>query len=269
MFFALYDLYHYHRRSGRYRRGAEHRNLMGLAFKERLPDAVVNGLRPGDMLYSLTFDNLLSWLILYSTKGHVNHAAMYVGDGMIMHSTINAGVISEPVEVLYGPNERILPCVPNWPDDARARVKETAAEMLGVPYGWAMVRRKALRLLTGHAWPVFHWSLFLDICFIILILDIPVFLLLGYPLFVSLIPLYLILILFNRLRWQYRPLSFGEMAGYPTHSLEIYYFHWGASLIPDFDALSQDPSVTAYRFKDDDSRRKFMEMYSDNEKGND
>ena len=240
---------------------------MGMAFEERLPTEVVRGLRPGDMLYSLTFDNFLSWLILYSTKGHVNHAAMYIGDGMIMHATTNAGVISEPIEALYGANERILPCVPDWPDDARAKLKAASFEMQGIPYGWGMVRRKALRLMTGRAWPVFRWTLFLDVCFLLILFDLPFILLIGFPFLSLSIPIYLILILFNWWRWQRKPLTLREMMEYPTHSLEIYYFDLGAGLVPDFDALAHDPNVTAYRFKDEESKRKFWEELSDSKKG--
>lgn len=240
---------------------------MGMAFEERLPEALVSGLRPGDMLYSLTFDNFLSWLILYSTKGYVNHAAMYIGDGMIMHSTTNAGVVSEPIEALYGPNERILPCVPDWPDDARAKVKAVTLEMQGIPYGWRAVQWKALRLISGRAWPVFHWTLFLDVCLLLILLDLPAILIAGFPILSLLIPLYLVLVLFNWWRWQRKPLTLIEMMEYPTHSLEIYYFHLGAGLVPDFDALARDSNVTAYRFKDEESKRKFWEELSEGRKG--
>jgi hypothetical protein len=251
MIFALHDFYHYHHRSGRYERKVQRSGLMGMAYEETLPEDVVSNLQPGDLLFVLTFDSLISWSIVYLTSSHVSHSAMYIGEGHILHAT-TSGVTIEPIEVLYGSNERILPCVWHMPDEARAKVEDVAAKYKGVRYGWEAVSIKAIRLISGRDWPNFRWSFLFDIIVILIILDLPVLLFLRFPLFTFLIPLYLTIILFNQIFWKFKPLSFNEYTGYPSQILDWLYFEGHASLVPDFNALKHDSGVTAYRFKKDD-----------------
>lgn len=219
MFFAFADYLHYLYRRGRFARHPD-TSIMTGAFEGSLSPQVLAVLRPGDLIFVETLDWSPSWLIMYLTSSEISHVAIYVGNGEVVHATLD-GVRTDPITSLQG-NARLLPCIWPMPDEKRLEV----AEMLrisfeGVPYGWAAVRLKAWRILSGRDWPYFHWKFCADIAIFVFAADTPLFLLMGHPVLTFLLPLYLILVLFNALRWRVSPLQFSEWTGKPVDILRM------------------------------------------------
>jgi hypothetical protein len=237
MIFSLIDYYNYLRRSGRFSRDIK-KSPMGGAFEGSLPEKALTILKPGDALFVQTYGWFLSWLVMYLTKSEISHAALYVGDNKIMHATFS-GVVTEPIESLYGSNNLILPCIWSIPDEKRTLVVKTAREDFeGEPYGWLPVLLKGFRIITGRDWPYFRYTFLFDIGLVLTLLDIPFLLVLGHPVFSWLIFVYLSVISFNYFYWRIKPLKFSGLTIKPNDLLYIM-CDQGASLVFDAYAISQ------------------------------
>lgn len=207
---------------------------MGRAFDGRIPDKALAKLRPGDFLFVETFGWYVSWLIMYLTSSRISHCAMYVGSNQIFHATLN-GVCKEDLSVLFNANSRILPCITSMTDDQRKKVPSSVQSLEGTTYGFDVVKEKALRIISGRDWKHFRWKFFVDIALIVLVLDVPVYLVVGWPVLSWLIPLYVALVGFNRLLWRLLPLPFNEFTGYPCQLLSSELWSGRGTFIMDND----------------------------------
>lgn len=119
MIFAIADYLHYVRKKGRFSRHP-HTSFMAGAFERSLSPQAIAMLRPGDLIFVETMDRPAAWLIMYLTSSEVSHLAMYVGNGEIIHATLD-GVRADPITSLYG-NVRLLPCIWPMPEEKRLDV---------------------------------------------------------------------------------------------------------------------------------------------------
>lgn len=194
---------------------------MGAAFQGELPLNALEKLQPGDVLFVQRFDSWMSWVVMYLTKSEISHVAFYVGNNAVSHATVS-GVLTEPIESLYSENTRILPCIWPWPAKARAQILFTMQQNYSnTPYGWGVVAKKAMRIITGRDWRYFRWSFVIDFLLVLLALDIPVFLVAGHLFFSWLILAYLVVVGANWAISRYWPLPFNELTGKPHELLEI------------------------------------------------
>lgn len=191
---------------------------MGRAFDGHIPDKALAKLRPGDFLFVETFGWYVSWSIMYLTSSRVSHAAMYLGSKKIMHATLD-GLCKEDIDVLFNADSRILPCITSMTDEQRKQVPSAVEKLEGVPYGFQVVKEKALRIISGRDWKHFRWKFFADVALIVLVLDVPIYLTLGWPVLSWLILLYVVLLAFNYFLSKLLPLPFNEFTGYPCQVL--------------------------------------------------
>lgn len=234
MLFALIDYLNYRHKRGRYARDFR-MSIMGGAFEGSLPETALQLLRPGDILLIQTLGWPISWLIMYLTKSEISHVAFYVGDKRISHATLG-GVTIDPIETLFSPDTRILPCT--WPmaDEKRSEIVALLKdEFLGRPYGWSAVFLKGFRIVTGRDWPYFQWKVFADFSIALALLDLPCWLILHQPVLSWLIPGYLATVIFNALLWRIHPLRLTEWTGKPCDALHIIQKAGGSVM---FDAYS-------------------------------
>src|SRR5687767_3052512 len=132
MLFAARDYFQFRKRSGHWAEHAPH-SIMGRAYLNRLPDAAIASLQPGDVVFCSYYDSLLSWLVSYLTSTEISHVAAVSGPGTIIHATLG-GVVEEDVESLFAPGGRLLPC--KLPDRATNRddVSKRMRQRLGQRY---------------------------------------------------------------------------------------------------------------------------------------
>ncbi len=216
MLCALLDYLSYRRRRGRFARTSAS-DPMCLGWEERLPDAVASRLADGDILLIETFGSFLSWLVMYFTSSQTSHVAIYCEGGRVSHMTLSRLVI-EPIENLYGPNIRILPGKVNWPAK-KEPMEQITSKYSDRPYGWYVIMRKAALILSGRHWYYFRWKFFLDISLTLVLFDACLYLLSGVAAMSILIPLYLLVIGINRIRWSRNPLKRTEHTMAPAEAV--------------------------------------------------
>jgi hypothetical protein len=206
MFFALYDYIQYRKRSGRYEKDINKSgSLMGRAYDGELPDSVFSKLRPGDIIFTAEFGWWVSWLIMYLTSSNVSHVAWYMGNRTIIHATLE-GIIRAPVESLYSPDTRLLPCLWFIPDEKRKDIEPYIMENKErFYYDKILVLKKGLYIILGRDWSLFRWKFFFDISLFFILLDLVVFYLIEFPIFSFLSAAYLVLLIINRIIWIKRP----------------------------------------------------------------
>ena len=207
---------------------------MGRAFDGRIPDKALAKLSPGDFLFVETFGWYVSWLIMYLTSSRISHGAMYLGSNEIFHATL-AGACKEDIGVLFNTNSRILPCITSMTDEQRKKIPSSVQSLEGTPYGFDVVKEKGLRIISGRDWKHFRWKFFADIALIVLVLDVPVYLVLGWPVLSWLIALYVVLIALNRLLWKLLPLPINEFTVYPCQLLSSELWSGRGIFIMDID----------------------------------
>lgn len=184
---------------------------MGGAFENSLPDKVFDVLQTGDIFFVQTFGSVISWAIMYFTRSQVSHVAFYLRDRKIVHATLS-GVVTEPVEVLFNSNTRILPCA--WDDLNKHR--EGLEEMLtsstidNFYYDWGLVVRKALRIIFGWDWYYFRWTFIVDAALLVLTLDLPFIVFFHSPVVSLLLPLYVLTVFVSRIFSKKLPPSQGN-----------------------------------------------------------
>ena len=194
---------------------------MGAAFEDSLPSKCLSDMKAGDILFVGSFNCFVSWVVMYLTKSEVSHAAVYLGNGQIAHSTL-AGFTIEPVESLFDSNTRILPCI--WPMSDKTRVKfeqYIREHYEGAHYAFLTAALKGVRIILGRDWKYFRWSFLFDLALTLSVLDFPLYFILGYPALIWLLVVYLLAIPINYCLWRIRPLQFTEKSGKPNELLEF------------------------------------------------
>jgi hypothetical protein len=213
---------------------------MGAAFEGYIPDVGLKLLKAGDIIIVQTLDRFASWVIMYVTQSDVSHVALYLGDRRICHSNPSVGVTSEPVEVLFRPNARLLPCVWKMPDATRAKIPDEVAESWeGRPYASLLVFLKGLSVLSAHNWPVFRWQLFVDVAAALFVIDLPFLLLLHHAVVSWLIPAYALVVGLNALRWKLMRPRMSELFFKPNDALHMIVASGGAVVADGVDVHRQ------------------------------
>lgn len=218
MLFALFDYITYTRQAGRYSRTSS--DVMGCGFEGGLPDKIISILHPGDFLIVQGLGSYISWLVMYFTSSPISHVALYTGDRNIFHATLS-GSLTEPIDSLFAKKSRILPVHIHIDDSMREKFLENLLSFNNVPYGWPLIALKSFRIISGRDWPYFRLRFALDITIILLALEIITFNLVEHPTFAFFIPLYFMLIAFNRYLWKIKPLKLDEYTAKPNDIISM------------------------------------------------
>jgi len=227
MIFALIDYIKYMKFKGSYY--IKNEPIMRYGFPNKIPELVINKLKPGDMIFKFTGKSFISWTIMYLTKSKISHVAMYSGTSSIIHATTE-GVITEPIESLFGKNSIILPVhLRNISLEKRNKMIKFAEKRIDAPFGWDAIFIKFLRIVSGRDWPYYRLAYFVDFLTILFLLDLIPLLLLKTIIFTWLAIPYLLLLVIGRLLWSKKPLFFDK---YYSKPVEIFKFliHNGADI---------------------------------------
>lgn len=230
MLFAVIDYLNYRRQKGRFSFKNE-KDPMTYAFKSNLPESVVNKLKPADVILLGSYDWLVSWAIMYLTSSQISHLALYIGNREILHETLS-GSVKEPIEAIYGPNTRLI--IGQFPqnDSQKISLDGIISKYTGIRYAIEDVVIKGLRIISGRDWPYFRWKFFFDISILIFFLDVPIIMLLGFPIFSFIILFHLLLIIINSMLWRKDPLSpFAKDVGKPCDMLRWLIFSGGKIIL--------------------------------------
>lgn len=115
MIFAFVDLLRYRFRLQHYGDDPS-KNILALGHTHRVAEETLKVLAPGDIVICQRMDSLLSWAIMYfGGRYAVDHAAVYIGDGKVVHATL-AGVKEHSIHTLAR-GARILPFRPYGLDE--------------------------------------------------------------------------------------------------------------------------------------------------------
>ncbi len=176
MIVALIDYVQYRLRAGRYGDHQRDGGMGALAFVGSIPEDVVAQLEPGDVVFTQRLDSTLSWATMYFGSSPVDHMAIYVGDGNVIHATLG-GVKMHTLKVL-ALNARVLIV-----KDPRSVVGGGLDEQ---PTGGVLTPRErwfhslppkgqlamvAIEIVLGFYPASFRWKFFADVVFICVIID--------------------------------------------------------------------------------------------------
>lgn len=131
MIFALHDLARYRLRRGIY--GADPAsNIMAIGHTRPFPTETLQLLRHGDLILCQRLDSILSWSVMYFGGQYgVDHCAVYLAQGQVMHMTLT-GVRITPVRALTR-GARVLPIrLPNEDGSFEGDEEEDQAELLAL-----------------------------------------------------------------------------------------------------------------------------------------
>lgn len=222
MIFALFDYISYVRRTGSYKKGSG-TGPMRAAWNEPLPKRVVEMLRPGSIIFVQRFNNVGSWLVMYMSQSDVSHVAVYIGEGMIVHSVPRRGVVKESIENLYHHDVAILPSVlPSFKMDDKSRTQLWLNDMIGRPYGMRIVIVKGIRIISGRDWWRFRWKFAFDIVSLLFFADLVMWGLSKTVSFYWITIIYLLLIVFNAYKHRKAPIPFLDAThGVPSDAFEF------------------------------------------------
>lgn len=107
MIFALIDLCRYRFRLGHYGDDPG-KNIMALGHTNRVTEETLQVMAEGDMVICQRMNSMLSWAIMYFGGGYaVDHVAIYIGDGKVIHATLS-GVKVHSIHTLAC-GARVLP----------------------------------------------------------------------------------------------------------------------------------------------------------------
>jgi len=217
MIFTLIDYIKYKKRIGPY--DLKKDKIMRFGFPKKISNETEKALMPGDMIFTFQYNSIISWAIMYLTKARMSHVAMCIGDKFILHST-TSGVVSEPINSLYGENFVLLPLHLNKLTELdRNKMKKFAQQKLGYPFGWDAFFIKFIRIITGRDIPYYRIEYLIDILILLIILDLPLYFLFNTIFFIFLIIPYLLLLIVNRILWKRRPIPVDK---YYAKPIDIY-----------------------------------------------
>ena len=177
MLFAAWDFIQYKLRLRHY--GTSRQNLMSLGHLGGVPKETVNLLQESDLILTQKLDSALSWAMMYFTGSSVDHLAVYVGNGRILHMTLNGG--KHHLLNVFGKNTRVLPIRLNV-DQLPKTVESAAPQKMRGHYSWTSSPPKiqlliiGLRLILGLHPSRFRWKFFLDLIILLALVDAAFFL---------------------------------------------------------------------------------------------
>lgn len=217
MIFALIDYIKYRKGKGLYNLSND--PIMQYGFPGEIPIPTLKALEPGDVIFTFTSNSFISWAIMYLTKARMSHVSQYIGNNSIIHSTTE-GVISESIESLFSKKSVFLPLhIQNVTRDDRNKLVKYLKDSIGVPYGWNVVLKKFLRIISGRDVPYFRFAHFVDLLLILLVSDLMLFLLFNKFIFIFLIIPYLFLLIMNRFLWRRIPIPLDK---YYVKPIDLY-----------------------------------------------
>jgi len=127
MIFALLDLCRYRFRLGHYGNDPS-KNILALGHTHRVAEETLNILAEGDIIICQRMDSLLSWAIMYFGGGYaVDHVAIYLGKGRVLHMTLSGGKTHSIHALARG--ARVLPFRLYGQDEADPGFKERSREV--------------------------------------------------------------------------------------------------------------------------------------------
>jgi len=185
------------------------------AFKGSIPEETVGRLRPGDWIFVQTLGCWVSWAIMYLTRSEFSHVAMYDGNGRVTHAT-TSGVGTQPLTSMISQETLIVPCRLPQGDECPTRPSDAMARHLGKPFDWPLVVLKGLRIVLGREPVYFRASFFLDAAIVLAVLDIPLWLLVGRPVLLWVLPAYALVALVNLVVGRACPLPLDRTTAKPV-----------------------------------------------------
>lgn len=133
MIFALWDYLKYRGRAGRFSVGSPD-SVVGAAFQERIPQAAIALLSPGDPIFVSSYGSFSSWVIMYLTRSEISHVVTYAGEDKVLHAVPSEGVVEEDLSSIEGPSSRLLPCHLDLSDIQRTKYRDVLRSHLGLGY---------------------------------------------------------------------------------------------------------------------------------------
>lgn len=194
------------------------------AYETELPVEVLLALQEGDLILVGNFRSWMSWLIMYFTNSQISHAAVYIGDGKILHATLQGSELA-PIQTLFKEGVRLLACKMPISDERRksGHWRQICKDPVYSQrrYSFRRVMLEGLWIVSGRDAPFFRWRLFVDMALVFAIGDACTWATLGHPAGGYLVMVaYLAMICVNLLRWPPRRSSwFTRTRGTPVDLL--------------------------------------------------
>jgi hypothetical protein len=203
---------------------------MAGAWENGIPPHVLAMLNDFDALAFETFEFFGSWAIMYGTSSLVSHVGMYKKPDQVVHMTAE-GLTVEPIGNVFSPNIRVLPFV--WPPgkERRITIDEAIFPFRDAPYGWAVVIKKELKILSARHWYYWRWRFFFDIALFLFLLDIPLRAITGHLVLSWLVIIYLAVVVFNAMLWRFRPLRPDGKSGAPVDIIRLVLENGGTAIM--------------------------------------
>lgn len=224
MIFALVDLVRYRFRLQHYGDDPS-KNILALGHTHRVAEETLEILEPGDIIICQRMDSLLSWAIMYfGGRYAVDHAAIYVGNGKVVHATLS-GVKEHSIHALAR-GARILPFrLYGWDEDdpeaARTRsstgqaikptedaaeskkeVVDAAQEPAGAPLPpHLQLVLAGLSIVLGLRPTSFRWQYYWDVGFIAGLLDLALWPINHFPMACTIWAAWLVVLVQMRVRY--------------------------------------------------------------------
>jgi hypothetical protein len=222
MLFALADLFSYRFRRNHYGDDPR-RNIMALGHVKRIPDETFQMLEPGDIILCQRMNSLLSWAVMYFGGYGVDHVAVYVGDGKIIHTTFS-GVMQHSIHVLSR-GTRVLPFRLYGMDESDPGFAQTREPPKGsfLDRGTPGLRANGakedgspnvvlppvlqltlvgIQIVLGLRPTSFKWRYYIDVGFLVALIDLILWPLNHFPMGITVWAVWLLNLI--RLRRQYR-----------------------------------------------------------------
>ena len=223
MFFALADLLRYRFRLQHYGDDPR-RNIFALGHTERIPEDTLEALAPGDIILCQRLNSLLSWAVMYFGGGYaVDHAAIYLGDGRIVHATFS-GVKEHSIHALSR-GTRILPFRPFGMDESDPGFGQPGKRLEQAPHGGGepdslpssappdggagavlppvlQLVLAGIQIVLGLRPTSFRWRYYVDVGFLAALLDLVLWPINHFPMVTTLWAAWLLILV--RMRTQYR-----------------------------------------------------------------
>lgn len=231
MFLALYDYFRYRLQRGIY--GADPAsNIMAVGHERRVAKETLDLLRTGDLILCQRLDSALSWAIMYfGGRYAVDHAAIYIADGRVLHMTLT-GLRHNAIDTLAR-GARILPVRLPQSDgtfDTTPDTEESRAVYLATmkridahrkangdfPAPYASLILSALGIVLGLRPATFRWRYYADVGVLAALVDAILWPLNHFPMSLTLWMLWLGAIIVMQWRF-HRAIQRGQPSDEESH----------------------------------------------------
>jgi len=163
---------------------------MALGHMGKLHARIINQLKEGDIILTQRLDSFFSWGMMYFANSFVDHIAIYIGEGKILHMTLGGSKIHKLS--VFGSKTRVLPVRLNI-EKIHSQQAENINEKKQMHTDEARTRKRlshflppklqlvwgAIRIMLGLHQERFKWGLYLDILIVCIILDVLLYISVG------------------------------------------------------------------------------------------